>query len=53
MKDLGFPNIKDNFSMEIASDTGLEFLDLELKIIEVKIKVDVFAKPVEGKGYET
>ena len=39
--------------METASYTGLERLDLELKIIEVKIKVDVFAKPAEGKGYET
>ena len=39
--------------METARGTGLEFLDLELKIIEVKIKVDVFAKPAEGKGHET
>ena len=39
--------------METTRDTGLEFLDLKLKIVEVKIKVDVFAKPAEGKGYET
>ena len=39
--------------METPRDTGLEFLDLKLKIVEVKIKGDVFTKPAEGKGYET
>ena len=34
--------------MEIASDTGLEFIDLKLKIVEGKIRVDLFAKPNNG-----
>ena len=36
---------KINFTMEIANGTGLEFFDLKLKIIESKIKVDIFPKP--------
>ena len=36
---------KINFAMEIVSDTGLELLDLKLKIVEDKIRVDVFTKP--------
>ena len=30
--------------MEIAGDTGLEFLDLKLKISGGKVRADVFAK---------
>ena len=44
---------KINFTMEIASDTGLEFLDLKLKILEVKNRVDVFAKPTNSFRYTT
>ena len=36
---------KIKFAMEIVSDTGLELLDLKLKIVEDKIRVDVFTKP--------
>ena len=39
---------KINFTMEIASDKGLEFLDLKLKIVEGKIRVDVFTKPTNS-----
>ena len=35
---------KIKFTMEIAGDTDLEFLDLKLKINEGKIRVDVYAK---------
>ena len=34
---------KTNLTMEVASNTGLEFLDLKLKIGEGKIRVDIFA----------
>ena len=34
---------KTNLTMEVASNTGLEFLDLKLKIVEGKIGVDIFA----------
>ena len=44
---------KINFTMEIAGDTGLEFLDLRLKIVEGKIRVDVFAKPTNSFSYTT
>ena len=42
---------KIKFTMEIASDTGLEFLDLKLKIVEGKIRVDVYAKPTNSFSY--
>ena len=32
---------KINFNMEMESATGLEFLDLKLKIVEGKIRVDL------------
>ena len=35
---------KINFTMEIASNKSLEFLDLKLKIVEGKIRDDAFAK---------
>ena len=44
---------KINFTKEIASDTCLEFLDLKLKIVAGKIKVDVFAKPTNSLSYTT
>ena len=40
-------------TMEIAGDTGLEFLDLKLKINEGKIRVDVFAKSNNSFSYTT
>ena len=40
--------VKIKFTMEIASENGLEFLDLKLKIVEGKIKVDVHAKPTNS-----
>ena len=40
-----------NFTLEIASDTSLEFLDLKLKIVEGKTRVDVFAKPTNSFSY--
>ena len=55
---LGYLNTMDktgkiNFTMEIAGDTGLEFLDLKLKINEGKIKVDVYAKSTNSFSYTT
>ena len=44
---------KLKFTMEIASDTGLEFLDLKLKINESKIRVDVYAKSTNSFSYTT
>ena len=44
---------KIKFTMEIAGDTGLEFLDLKLKINEGKIRVDVFAKSTNSFSYTT
>ena len=42
-------NIK--FTIEIAGDTGLEFLYLKLKINEGKIRVDVYAKSTNSFSY--
>ena len=44
---------KIKFTMEIAGDTGLEFLDLKLKINEGKIRVDVYAKSTNSFSYTT
>ena len=39
------------FTIEIAADTGLDILDLKLKINEGKIRVDVFAKSKNSFSY--
>ena len=39
--------------MEIAGDTGLELLDLKLKINEGKIRVDVYSKSTNSFSYTT
>ena len=39
---------KIKFIKEIAGATGLEFIDLKLKISEGKIRVDVYAKFING-----
>ena len=39
---------KIKFTMEIASENGLEFLGLKWKIAEGKIRVDVYAKPTNS-----
>ena len=44
---------KIKFTMEIAGDTGLEFLDLKLKINEGKIRVYVFVKSTYSFSYTT
>ena len=44
---------KIKFTMDIAGNTGLEFLDLKLKINEDKIRVDVFAKSTNSFSYTT
>ena len=44
---------KINFTSETDSDTGLEFLDLKHKIVEGKIRVDIFAKPTNSFSYTT
>ena len=36
---------KIKFTMEITGETGLEFLDLKMKIAEGKIRVDSYVKP--------
>ena len=42
---------KIKFTMEIAGDNGLEFLDSKLNIAEGKIRIDVYAKPVTLKNH--
>ena len=42
---------KTKFTMQIARENGLEFLDLELKIVESKINVDVYSKPTNRFMY--
>ena len=44
---------KINFTMQIESDPDLGFLDLKLKTVEGKIRVDVFAKPTNSFSYTT
>ena len=44
---------KIKFTMEIAGDTGLEFLDLKLKISGGKVRADVFAKSTNSFSYTT
>ena len=44
---------KIKFTMEMAGDTGLQFLDLKLKINEGKIRVDVYAKSTNRFSYTT
>ena len=44
---------KIKFTMEIAGDTGSEFLDLKLKINESKIRVDIYAKSIISFSYTT
>ena len=44
---------KIKFTMEIAGDTGLEFLDLNLKIDEGKLRLDVFSKSTNSFSYTT
>ena len=39
------------FIMEIASENGLEFLDLKLKISEGKMRVDAYSKPTNSFSY--
>ena len=36
---------KIKFTMEITGETGLEFLDLKMKIAQGKIRVDAYVKP--------
>ena len=42
---------KIKFTMQIADDNGLEFLDLKLKIQNGKISVDVYSKPTNSFIY--
>ena len=42
---------KIKFTMQIAGENGLEFLDLKLKIAEGKIRVDAYAKPTNSFSY--
>ena len=39
--------------MKITSDTGLELFDFKLKIVQDKIRVDVFAKLTDSFSYTT
>ena len=41
------------FTMPIAGDAGLESLDLKLKMIEGKIRVDVYPKSTNSYSYTT
>ena len=43
--------VKIKFTMQIADDNGLEFLDLKLKIQNGKISVDVYSKPTNSFTY--
>ena len=42
---------KIQFTMQVAGDDGLEFLDLKLKMVNGKISVDVFSKPTNSFTY--
>ena len=42
---------KIQFTIQAAGDDGLEFLDLKLKMVNVKISVDVFSKPTNSFTY--
>ena len=42
---------KIKFTIEIAGENGLEFLDLKLEIAEGKIRVDGYAKPTNSFSY--
>ena len=42
---------KIKFTMQIADDNGLEFLDLKLKLEGGKISVDVYSKPTNSFTY--
>ena len=43
---------KNKFAMEIADqEKSLEFLDLRIKWVNVKLSVDVFAKPINNFTY--
>ena len=42
---------KIKFTMQVADETGLEFLDLKLKIVKGKINVDVYSKPTNSFTY--
>ena len=44
---------KIKFTMEVAGDTGLGFINLKLKIKEGKIRVDVYAKSTSSFSYTT
>ena len=39
------------FTMQVAGDDRLEFLDLKRKMVNGKISVDVFSKPTNGFTY--
>ena len=45
--------VKIKFTMEIAGDTGLHFLDLKHKINESKMRLDIFAKSTNSFSYTT
>ena len=42
---------KIKFTMEVADENEIEFLDLKLKIAEGKINVDVYSKPTNSFTY--
>ena len=42
---------KIHFTMPATGDDGLEFLDLKLKMVNVKISVDFFSKPTNSFTY--
>ena len=42
---------KIQFPMQVTGDDGLEFLDLELKMVNGKISVEVFSKPTNSFTY--
>ena len=44
---------KIKFTIETAGDTGLEFLDLKLKLNKGEIRVDVYAKFTNSFSYNT
>ena len=44
---------KIKFTMETANDTDLEFLDFKLKIVEGKIRADIFDKTTNSFIYST
>ena len=53
MDKIGKINFTTEISSEISNNLRLEFLNRKFKIVEDKIRVDIFAKPTSIFSYST